>query len=225
MTNRHLTAGIITAAGKSTRMNGVKKELALIEGVPVLKAVADAFAGSGIFDHVVITYPRQSGDSRGGDSSFRSALDGVDLDVLCVEGGETRQESVYNALVTLLEYSVEYVLIHDAARPWVAQKLIKAVLRGAKEFGACIPVVPHINASKQIGDGGLIVEHLDRSSVVGAQTPQGFRFKDILNAHEEARENGKEYPDDAEAYHHAIGSVHSVPGDPANRKITFRYDL
>ncbi len=219
MTNRNLIAGIITAAGNSTRMNGVKKELALIKNVPVLKIVADTFAESGVFDHVVITYPPC------GDSNHRSALEGADLDVLWVAGGKTRQESVYNALLALSDYPVDYVLIHDAARPWVSPALIKAVLHGAKEFGACIPVVPHVNASKQVGDGGKILKHHDRSSVVGAQTPQGFRFSDILSAHQEARKNQKDYPDDAEAYHHAIGCVHTVQGDPANRKITFRYDL
>jgi 2-C-methyl-D-erythritol 4-phosphate cytidylyltransferase len=206
-------------------MGGVKKELAFIEGVPVLKMVADAFSVSGVFDCVVITYPPRSAHSSGEDSSFRAVLDGVDLDLLWVAGGKTRQESVYNALRALSEHSVEYVLIHDAARPWVTDTLIQAVLRGTKTHGACIPVVPHINASKQVGDGGMILEHHERSTVVGAQTPQGFGFSDILNAHEEARKNGKEYPDDAEAYHHAIGSVYTVPGDPINRKITFEYDL
>ena len=200
-------------------MKGVKKELALIDDVPVLKITADTFAGSGLFDRIVITHPP------GADSSFRAALDGINLDILWVAGGETRQESVYNALVALAEYSVDYVLIHDAARPWVTGALIKAVLEGTREFGACVPVVPHVNASKRIDGEGNISEHFDRFGVVGAQTPQGFRFSDILSAHQEARKLGKEYPDDAEAYHHAIGKVHTVPGDPVNRKITYRYDL
>ncbi len=213
------TAAVITAAGRSTRMKGVKKELAQIDGVPVMKIVVDAFTESGVFDFLAITHPP------GEDSKFRSVLDEKNLNILWVPGGETRQESVYNALIVLSEYPVEYVLIHDAARPWVTDTLIKAVLLGSKEFGACIPVVPHINASKQVDKEGNVVEHYGRSSVVGAQTPQGFRFADILAAHREARRCGKEYPDDAEAYHHAVGSVHAIPGDPANRKITYGYDL
>ena len=225
MTGKHRIAGIITAAGSSARMKGVKKELALIDGKPVLKIVADVFAESSVFDQVVITYPPSSTGILNADLSYRSILDGIDLDVLWVAGGNSRQESVYNALLALSECSVDYVLIHDAARPWVTESLIKAVLRETKKYGACIPVVPHVNASKEIDGAGKIVNHHNRSSVVGAQTPQGFSYPDILSAHQEAKKTGNDYPDDAEAYHRAIGPVHTVPGDPANRKITFRYDL
>lgn len=206
-------------------MGGVKKELALIDGRPVLQIVAETFYKSCVFDKVVITYPPNSIHFDGNNSSFKSALRGVDLDLLWVPGGETRQESVYNALLALHDFSEDYVLIHDAARPWVTEKLIKSVLAAAIKHGACIPVVPHVNASKRIGAGGEILEHHERSRVVGAQTPQGFRYAEILNAHQEARDGGIDYPDDAEAYHHSIGSVYTVPGDPANRKITFGHDL
>ena len=217
-TNPQTIAAVITAAGKSIRMAGVRKALALVDGVPVLKKAVDAFADSGKVGPIVITYPP-------GEADLQSVFGGGDSDFIWVAGGETRQESVYNALLALNEHAPEYVLIHDAARPWVSWELIDAVLRGTIQYGACIPVVPHVNAPKQVNDLGEIIAHFDRAVVLGAQTPQGFRFADIFSAHQTAMKNGLDYPDDAEAYHHAVGSVFTVPGDPANRKITFKYDL
>ncbi len=214
-----LTAAVITAAGKSTRMGGAKKELAVIDGTPVLKRAVSAFVGNGAFHTIVITFPPD------GESSLRSVCDDVSIDIIWVPGGQTRQESVFNALSALTGLSPEYVLIHDAARPWVSQELITSVLQGTREYGACIPVVPHVDAPKRIDSDGIILNHLERTTEVGAQTPQGFRFTEILEAHRKARAAGREYPDDAEAYHHAIGNVHTVTGDPANRKITFRHDI
>ena len=203
-------------------MKGVKKELALVDGKPVLRIVTDLFAASGIFSHIVITYPKDMSDV---ETRYREVIGGIGIEPLFVRGGETRQESVFNGLNALASNPVDYVLIHDAARPWVSLELIETVFRGAKEYGACIPVLPHVDASKCIGPDGVITEHLRRGTIAGAQTPQGFRFADIFAAHKDAKAKGEEYPDDAEAYHHSIGPVHTVPGEGTNRKITYRYDV
>ena len=198
-------------------MGGKKKELALVDGVPVLVKAVKAFAGCNEINTIIITHPP-------GDTVLQAVLE-EELDIIWIPGGDTRQKSVYNALLALEEHSPEYVLIHDAARPWVTGQLITAVLEGARKHGACIPVVRHVNAPKEVSDTGEITGHLDRAFVVGAQTPQGFRYAEILHAHQAARQGGREYADDAEAYHDAVGKVFTVPGDPDNRKITFRYDL
>jgi len=212
-------AAVITAAGKSTRMGGGKKELLLVDGVPVIEKAVSAFVKSGVVDRIAVTFPPQ------GEVKLQTVFEKSDIDIIWVPGGDSRQKSVYNALVALADFTPQYVLIHDAARPWIAVDLIIAVLRGTEEYGACIPVVPHVNAPKKIERDGTISEHLDKTAVVGAQTPQGFRYAEILKAHKTACAHSAEYPDDAEAYHRAIGSVRTIPGDPANRKITFGHDL
>ena len=212
-------AAIITAAGKSTRMGGMKKELALLDGVPVLGKTVSTFAQNSDIDCIVITYPP------GEEAGLRAVFENGGDDCIWIAGGESRQESVYYALLALQSRAPEYVLIHDAARPWITPELINSVLDGTKAHGACIPVVRHINAPKQVNGGGKIVGHLDRDSVVGAQTPQGFYYANIFKAHQSVRKTGREYPDDAEVYHTEIGGVFTVPGDPANRKITFRHDI
>ena len=214
------TAVIITAAGVSSRMDsGAKKELRLVDGVPVIRKCLQAFVESKSFDHLVITYPVD------GRPEMEKAVKELEVNVLWVLGGATRQESIFNALEELAAVAPAIVLIHDGARPWVGRALILSVLTGAAEHGACVPVVPLTDAPKRLAANGAVSEHLDKTTLVNVQTPQGFRFAEIYQAHRVARSTGNDYSDDAETYHHAIGRVFSVKGEPSNRKITYGYHL
>ena len=220
MTDTLSCAAVITAAGLSTRMRSdTKKELQLVQGVPVIRLVADTFAACGLFSQLIVTFPTGYRDATA------RVLDGVESDLIMVPGGETRQDSVYSALKALEAYNPDIVLIHDGARPWVSQELIRRVYRGVTAHGACIPVTPLTDAPKRIDSSGLIVEHVQKESLAGAQTPQGFRFPEILKALGVANGAGNVYSDDAEAYHRAIGPVLAIEGDPENRKITYSWDL
>jgi 2-C-methyl-D-erythritol 4-phosphate cytidylyltransferase/2-C-methyl-D-erythritol 4-phosphate cytidylyltransferase/2-C-methyl-D-erythritol 2,4-cyclodiphosphate synthase len=145
--------------------------------------------------------------------------------MLLVPGGETRQQSVLNGLEGLLPHSPTHVLIHDGARPWVSGKTIEQVLAATIEKGAAAPVVPAVNALKMVSETGVLKEHLSRERVFGVQTPQGFRFDEILAAHREAAADGNRYIDDTEIYSRYCGNVYAVPGNPENRKITYNHDL
>jgi 2-C-methyl-D-erythritol 4-phosphate cytidylyltransferase len=143
-----------------------------------------------------------------------------------VTGGESRQSSVYRALLSLASDPPDYVLIHDGARPWVDAALINRVIDAAIRYGAAIPTVPLIETPKECDTGGFITRHLKRSSVLAAQTPQGFAFADILTAHKKAHAHTG-YTDDAELWGEWIEGrpVATVSGSKANRKITFAEDL
>ncbi|MDL2230018.1 2-C-methyl-D-erythritol 4-phosphate cytidylyltransferase, partial [Treponema sp. OttesenSCG-928-L16] len=82
---------------------------------------------------------------------------------------------------------------------------------------------------KEIDEKGFVIRHLRRSFITAAQTPQGFAFPEILEAHEKAAGqeelNGREYTDDAEVWGEFIGPVFTIPGETENRKITFPEDL
>lgn len=215
-------SALITAAGASTRMGtGKKKELELIDGLPVIAWALRAFLESNLFGFFVITYPRTERDA-----VARSLTCVKDIrDIVLVEGGDSRQQSVYNGLVALDNLAQRYVLIHDGSRPWIAPILIRQVLEGAIQFGACIPVVQPVDAVKRIASDGTITDHVQRAEYVSAQTPQGFAYQEILNAHRAAADANMTYPDDAQAYHESIGPVHAIDGDPANVKITYGHDL
>jgi 2-C-methyl-D-erythritol 4-phosphate cytidylyltransferase len=86
-------------------------------------------------------------------------------------------------------------------------------------------VVSSFEAVKDVAPSGLVEAHLSRDRTFLAQTPQGFRYSEILEAHEKASESRQPYVDDGEVYAAYIGPVHTVEGDTRNRKITFVHDL
>ncbi len=216
------SAVIITAAGSSRRMQGnKKKEYCFIGGRTVLEAALLPFFESGLFEYFVLVIPR------GDESLVRGILKSfIYLEKLIfIEGGATRQESVFKGLCVLKEFLPELVLIHDGARPYVSRELVELVFLKTREKGACIPVVPALNAMKRIDRSGVLTHHYERIETVAAQTPQGFCYRDILKAHEAARKNNTVYIDDSEIYSHCKGSVYSVSGDVKNSKITYKHDL
>jgi 2-C-methyl-D-erythritol 4-phosphate cytidylyltransferase len=227
-------AVIVTAAGASLRMgSAVKKEYRSLHGVPVLAhALLPFFSLPWISSIVVIVPPGDCAAVRQllTPHASHAPLDRIQL----VEGGATRQESVYLGLLALRPSEPGFVLIHDGARPWVDAALISRVRDMAVAKGACVPVTEPAEAVKQVEAGraeagpaaaGRIVAHLPRHAIRMAQTPQGFSFPRILAAHEKARSRGTPCADDGEVYALFEGEVAWVEGSIDNRKITWPSDL
>jgi 2-C-methyl-D-erythritol 4-phosphate cytidylyltransferase len=215
-------AVIITAAGSSRRMGiGGKKEFLKMDGQSVLMMSIKPFIESKLFSSYVIVLPEEEIEK--GQRLMSSLMEYSDF--IYVTGGASRQESVYNGLLALEQETPDIVLIHDGSRPWITKTVIKEVFRKAGLSGAAIPVVPSVNAMKTINSQGIIISHLKREFTVAAQTPQGFSFNKILTSHKSASTDGLEYIDDAEIYGKYIGDAATVPGDTANRKITYLSDI
>lgn len=215
-----IKAAIITAAGSSARMKGGgKKELKNIKGRTVLERAVLPFVLSEEFDHICVTYPE------GKKEEMEKALQRINFPISFVQGGDSRQDSVYRALLELKESRSDLVLIHDGARPHISEKLIERVLEGTIKRGNSTPVTPSVSAMKVLSPLGDIEQHLVRSSTVSAQTPQGFSYPEILEAHEKARQDENVYIDDSEIWSVYIGPSHTVEGDPDNIKITYPRDL
>jgi len=218
-------AAVICAAGASARMGGIKKEYQKLNtGDTVLGSAVLAFASVPSIELIVIAVCADSQDAA------REALPSETLSaqrpkVLFVNGGESRRASVFNALALLSQYSPCYVLIHDGARPWVTASLINNTLESVKKHDAVIPLLPLTETPKEY-DSGFITRHLKRANTGTAQTPQGFKFPEIFYAHQKAAEvKDEEFTDDAEIWGRFYGPVAVIPGDPENRKITFREDI
>jgi len=217
-------AACITGAGKSTRMRaGGKKEYASIDGFPVIAKSILTFIETGPFQSIVVTVPQ--GHIPEASGLIMPFLPSRSPKLEIIEGGATRQESVFKALSELAGKQIEIVLIHDAARPWVTKDLVRSVFDSTREFGACIPVTEIPDAPKQVEADGIITRHFEKNTLWGAQTPQGFDFDLILAAHTAAMAKHSLYADDAEIFSLSGHSVHTVPGQASNRKVTYAHDL
>lgn len=158
--------------------------------------------------------------------------------LVMVEGGKSRQESVFKALQALEQFSApaakptrnkppppDLVLIHDGARPFVSRREIQDVVAATIKHGAAACGIPPVDTQKEMNQQGFILRHLDRSKLVAIQTPQGFAFKPLLEAHRKAAAAGFNTTDDTAIWGEYLGPVKITPGSVDNKKITFPGDL
>lgn len=222
---------MIVAAGSSSRAAGATKKqyLPLGDGT-VLSQSAEIFLRSLKAAALVVAFPRDEDESRARAALFASeetARLAEGSEIFFARGGETRQDSVRAALEEIERRKINagVVLVHDAARPFVTEKIISDVADAARVHGAAIPVIPSVDTQKEIDGENFVARHLPRRSTVAAQTPQGFNFKKLLHAHKKAAQTGLSCTDDAEIYGAFEGEVFAVNGDEKNKKITFASDI
>lgn len=210
------TYALIVAAGRGERLGGGQpKQYRPLGGRPLLAWAMEAFER-----HPAITAIRCviAPDAR---ELYDSACPVLRKLLAPVEGGASRQESVRLGLESLLEFSPDRVLIHDAARPFVTAGMIDSVLQGLDEHAGALPAIPVVDSLRR-DEAGFCGEAVDRDGLVRAQTPQGFRFPDILAAHRAAQE---QYSDDAFLARAGGLAVTLVPGDEKAFKVTTAEDL
>lgn len=207
---------LIVAAGRGTRLGGAPKQYRSIGGEPVLRRTARLFLSHPAVDAVRCVIHPEDGDI------YASAVEGLDL-LPPVHGGCARQDSVRLGLESLADASPAFVLVHDAARPFVAPDLIDdclAALDGADGAVACLPVHDTL---KRAGEENALTATIDRTGLWRAQTPQAFHFLKILRAHRDAA--GEEMTDDAAVAERAGLRVVRTAGSEDNVKITTIEDL
>lgn len=148
--------------------------------------------------------------------------------MILVAGGPTRAASAANGLKALAEGAEppKIVLIHDGARPWVSQNLIEKVCQSTAVNKVCAPAVTLNDAIKVVDRQGKICGHPDRGQYRRIQTPQGYILKEILAAHCLAAQINLKTYDDTEIYEkYSQKPALTIPGERANRKITYPEDL
>lgn len=216
-----MIAALIVAGGLGHRFGSpLPKQFWLLNNRPVIMYSVWAFQVNPLVDQIYVVVHRDH------ISGFKDMVDHRITKLKGVtEGGRTRQESVYRGL-NLIEPSCKFVLIHDAARPLLSQVLIEKVLKNTMEKGACIPVLPVRDTIKKGSKEGLIWETLERESLFLVQTPQGFSYPQILEAHKRAIQEGVyDAPDDAYLLERIGKEVYWTEGDPFNLKITYPEDI
>ncbi|MEW2914504.1 bifunctional 2-C-methyl-D-erythritol 4-phosphate cytidylyltransferase/2-C-methyl-D-erythritol 2,4-cyclodiphosphate synthase [Leisingera sp. JC11] len=202
------TAALIVAAGRGTRAGGgTPKQWRPLKGRRVIDWTLEAFANAGVDLTVLVLSPDDTAAWE--EFSGRPGL-------ILAEGGAERAASVLNGLRALEPQGVDKVLIHDAARPCVSAELIRRILNGLDNGPAAAPALA-VTDALWTGAEGSVTGTQDRSGLFAAQTPQGFRYQDILTAHF-AHPGGA--ADDVEVARAAGLDVRIIPGEPDNIKIT-----
>ncbi|MBM3506270.1 MAG: bifunctional 2-C-methyl-D-erythritol 4-phosphate cytidylyltransferase/2-C-methyl-D-erythritol 2,4-cyclodiphosphate synthase [Alphaproteobacteria bacterium] len=210
------TIALVVAAGRGSRLGGdVPKQYLSLAGTSVLRHSVATFAHHPAVDATrVVIHP----DDR---PQYDAATAGLVL-LAPTHGGASRQESVLRGLESLADERPDAVLIHDGARPLVSGNTITNVIAALAAGPGAIAAVPVRDTLKK-GEGNRIADTIDRRGLWRAQTPQGFRYHDILRAHREAI--GREFTDDAQVAEHAGLAVTLVEDSEDNLKITTAHDL
>ena len=209
-------AAVIVAAGKGQRAGGaVPKQFADWRGKPLVRHSAETFARLGARP-IVVAVPADAL------VQARQVLSGIDS-VQVVSGGPSRRESVARALDALAPAGPAMVLIHDAARPDLPRSVVERLLGALATQPGAIPVLPVVD-SIAVAAGGLMASAARREELRRVQTPQAFRYADILAAHR-AWNGAADAGDDAQVARAAGLPVAMVEGDERLRKLTFAADF
>lgn len=216
-----MNIGLIVAAGRGYRVGGpLPKQYLTLAGQPILRRTITALTRHPALDAVqVLIHP----DDR---VLYDNATAGLDKLLPVGLGGKERQDSVRLGLEAIAGLNPQTVLIHDAVRPFIAQETISAILEALTRGSAAIVGVPLADTLKRV-DGNVVTATVSRAGLWRAQTPQGFKFQDILKAHAHAARTAPEtdFTDDAMIAEYAGLQVEMVQGHEDNFKITTAADL
>lgn len=202
---------IIPAGGTSSRFGNKNKLLEKINGKEVIKYTIDAFEASNVNEIIICA-----------NISIIDELKNIFADskkVKIIEGGRTRQESVFNGLKASI---CDYVLIHDGARPMITTDLINSAIDMVKDKKALTVATKTIDTIKEVVDG-KIIKTIDRSKLYNTQTPQAFEYNLIKSAHEKLL--GQNFTDDAGMLEELGYDVYILNGSYKNIKITTQNDI
>lgn len=208
---------VIVAAGNASRMGGIDKVMAPIQGEPMIRRTVRAFENCEAVSEIVIV--------------TREDLI-LPITELCkeypkvktvVKGGSSRQESVEQGL-NMLSENVKLAAIQDGARPLITYEVIDRTIRAANTYGAAAPAIPVKDTIKTV-EGGVVSNTPDRSMLRAVQTPQVFDIDLLKGALKKAKQDNAEVTDDCSAVERLGMKVKIVEGDEHNIKVTTPMDL
>ena len=217
------TVAIIPAAGSGIRMETKRaKQFLSLEGKPILALALEPFQECTGVAAVILVVPQDDVEYCQKEIVERFGLTKVKK---IVPGGKRRQDSVRLGLEAT-EGKYDLVLIHDGVRPLIEKEVIERVIEEAMTHRAVITALPAKETVKKVNDLRHVVKTYERERVWMVQTPQAFRYTDILRAHHKALEEGwEEATDDALLVEKSGVTVKVVEGSEKNIKVTTPHDL
>ena len=208
---------VIVAAGTASRMGGIDKVMAELDGEPMIVRTVRTFQNSDAIREIVVVTRE---DLILPIMRLCADFDKVQA-VIC--GGASRQESVQMGL-NALSNKVKLVAVQDGARPLITNAVIDRAVRAAHTYGAAAPAIP-VKDTIKVVKGGIAKETPDRATLQAVQTPQVFDFDLLRGALKKAKEDGAEVTDDCSAVERLGMSIKIVEGDECNIKVTTPMDL
>lgn len=217
-----MISAIILAGGKGKRMGAsVSKQFIELKGKPIIYYTIKKFEENKNIDNIVVVLPPDE-VSYFKEEILKKYYLKIDKIVL---GGTERQDSVYNALKSIADTETDIVLIHDGARPFISNRIINDGIKYANEYGAAAPGVMPKDTIKVKNENNFSINTPDRSSLVAIQTPQVFKYKEILKCHEKVKVNKEVVTDDTMVVEKYGYKVYLYKGEYTNIKVTTPEDL
>lgn len=208
---------VIVAAGTASRMGGIDKVMAELEGQPMILRTVKTFQTCDAIKEIVIVTREDLL------MPITNLCAGLDKVKAVVVGGSSRQESVEWGLNALSD-KVKLVAVQDGARPLITHAVIDRTVRAAHTYSAAAPGIP-VKDTIKVVNGGVVKETPDRKTLQAVQTPQVFDLALLKAALKKAKEDGAEVTDDCSAVERLGMSIKIVEGDERNIKVTTPLDL
>ena len=208
---------VIVAAGSASRMGGIDKVMAELEGEPmILRTVRTFQTCEAIREIIIVTREDLI-------IPIMGLCAGLEKVKAVVVGGSSRQESVERGLNALSD-KVKLVAVQDGARPLITHAVIDRTVRAAHTYSAAAPGIP-VKDTIKVVNGGIVKETPDRKTLQAVQTPQVFDLALLKGALKKAKEDNAEVTDDCSAVERLGMSIKMVEGDERNIKVTTPMDL
>ena len=205
---------LILSGGEGKRFDKKNpKQLFEINGRPILEITVSKFIQSKLFEKIIIVSNRKY--------TVKTKRILSKYDVKIIEGGETRQESVFNGLKFIKKLKPKNVVIHDSVRPFFTKKLLKKITKISGNVKCIVPALK-VNDSVRLSEK-KIYKNIVRDNIKLIQTPQGFNFEEIFNSHKKLK--NKEYTDDSLLVFENGCKIKIIEGEFLNYKITDKNDL
>ncbi|MBN2119941.1 MAG: 2-C-methyl-D-erythritol 4-phosphate cytidylyltransferase [Candidatus Omnitrophica bacterium] len=212
------TDAIIVAAGKGKRMGAKPKAFLALGSKPILFYSLKTFQKHPKISEIILVV-RKNQIKKAEDLVRRY---GFNKTGKVIAGGRQRKDSVVNGLESISP-KAKYVLIHDAARPFVKKELITRIISALEKYEAAVPGIPAKDTLKSVNSQKIVKSTLDRRNIYQIQTPQGLRVKLIKNLLAKSKKAKNVYDDVILIEKHK--EVKIIPSSPSNFKITTPHDL
>ena len=217
-----MISAIILAGGKGKRMNSsISKQFIEIKGKPIIYYTIKKFNDNKNIDNIILVLSSEEIEY-----FKKNILNKYDIKVdKIVVGGAERQDSVYNGLKSLENSETDIVLNHDGARPFISDRIIDEGIKYATIYGASAPGVMPKDTIKIKDENNFSLNTPNRETLVSIQTPQVFKFNEILECHRKVKIDKLVVTDDTMVVEKYGNKVYLYDGEYTNIKVTTPEDL